>query len=406
MTDNLDGSFIIKFDDTNRRYYINNDGTVITEDNFIDINNLEELKKFRDDVNGGNTYEGKYIVLTKDINLSENWIPIGSYPDSNTSPGDKTNKPFKGIFDGQNHKISKMKISTTNKVQGFFGLVTGGKITNLGISEDCTVSGGKATAGLCGYLYDGGIISNCYNKSNVFVTFGGGIVGCSNTNCIVLNCYNTGNISRNANDSGVGGIVGMNTGNSTVKNCYNTGNIETEQFSEDDGKLSCTGGIVGYNLDNSMVDSVFNSGKITGFRNVGGVVGKNFDGSILKNAYNKGEITGKEKQIGGVIGHSQRSSLYNTYNIGTITGNGSMSNIGGVCGYLSDSNTLANNYFLNTTISGGNSLSGAEGKTEEELKKLSSTLGENWKNDDNSKNNGYPILIWEEEAWVNRTSGT
>ena len=66
------------------------------------IGSLEELEFFRDDVNGGNTYEGKYIKLTDNIDLASitNWTPIGN----------KTS-PFNGMFDGGNHIISNLVIN-------------------------------------------------------------------------------------------------------------------------------------------------------------------------------------------------------------------------------------------------------------------------------------------------------
>ena len=96
----------------------------------VKISTAEELKAFRDDVNSGNTYEGKYVYLTNDISLdiNEEWKPIGLYPMESSSPDDETNKPFKGIFDGNRHEINGIYINTNNKVQGLFGLVNNGKI--------------------------------------------------------------------------------------------------------------------------------------------------------------------------------------------------------------------------------------------------------------------------------------
>ena len=63
----------------------------------VKISTAEELKAFRDDVNSGNTYEGKYVYLTNDITLnsSEEWEPIGK-----DSSGQGLSRAFSGIFDG------------------------------------------------------------------------------------------------------------------------------------------------------------------------------------------------------------------------------------------------------------------------------------------------------------------
>ena len=68
VTSNVDGSFLITIDD--RKYYVNDDKTLINNDNIIEIGTVEELKAFRDDVNSGNSYEGKVVLLTSNINLS------------------------------------------------------------------------------------------------------------------------------------------------------------------------------------------------------------------------------------------------------------------------------------------------------------------------------------------------
>ena len=113
---NGDGSFIITVEDTQRKYYVNDDKTVINSDNIIEISTAGELASFRDDVNNGNSYEGKAVLLTDDITLSGEWEPIGYYDQATDekNPDTTTNKPFKGIFDGGNCTINGINI-TTNK---------------------------------------------------------------------------------------------------------------------------------------------------------------------------------------------------------------------------------------------------------------------------------------------------
>ena len=68
---NGDGSFIITIEDTQRKYYVNDDKIVINSDNIIEISTAEELASFRDDVNNGNSYEGKAVLLISDITKTE-----------------------------------------------------------------------------------------------------------------------------------------------------------------------------------------------------------------------------------------------------------------------------------------------------------------------------------------------
>ena len=128
-----DGSFVLTVKDTNRKYYINSDKTVISSENILEINNIEELKTFRDDVNNGNTYEGKVVLLTTDITLDGEWIPIGKYNNTSTNPDDVINRCFKGIFDGKFHKINNLSINSTQKAKGLFALVKDGTVKNIGI---------------------------------------------------------------------------------------------------------------------------------------------------------------------------------------------------------------------------------------------------------------------------------
>ena len=68
-TDSKDGSFTVTFEDTDRMYYVESNGNIIENDNILKISTADELKAFRDDVNSGNTYEGKYVYLTNNITL-------------------------------------------------------------------------------------------------------------------------------------------------------------------------------------------------------------------------------------------------------------------------------------------------------------------------------------------------
>ena len=108
LSDNRDGSFIIKLDNMSKSYYADNNGKIIGNENMFAIGTAEELKAFRNDVNSGNTYEGCYVYLTNNITLdiNEEWKPIGIYQSTSTNPDDEINRPFKGIFDGGFNTIS------------------------------------------------------------------------------------------------------------------------------------------------------------------------------------------------------------------------------------------------------------------------------------------------------------
>jgi hypothetical protein len=78
----------------------------------IEISNLEELKNFRDEVNNGETFRGKIVKLTNNIDLAnEEWTPIGK----------NRYNSFKGTFDGQNYIIKNLtSIKNQKEHIGFF----------------------------------------------------------------------------------------------------------------------------------------------------------------------------------------------------------------------------------------------------------------------------------------------
>lgn len=74
---------------------------------------------------------------------------------------------------------------------------------------------------------------------------------------------------------------------------------------------------------------------------------------------------------------------------GQITGTGT--NIGGIVGFRSEKTVVEN------TINGGNGIINDEEspKEEKELKSIYNLLGNNFLQDKNNINNGYPILKWQ-----------
>ena len=97
------------------------------------INNESELKDFRDLVNAGNY--NLNAKLMGNINLRDDWVPICH-----------ENGIYNGIFDGNNYKISGIKITSTNThYRGFISKA--GKdaiIKNLKLEGTMTISGGIA----------------------------------------------------------------------------------------------------------------------------------------------------------------------------------------------------------------------------------------------------------------------
>ena len=200
-----------------------------TETDPYQISTADQLKLFRDIVNGSNGQtqnRGAYAVLTANIDLNnEPWTPIG--PSESGS--------YTGTFDGQGHTVRNL--SVTVNVQpgraGLFGCVKDGTIRKLTVagSVSCTANQGWC-GGIAGYAMDE-TIENCASLCTVSCTGidarVGGIVGLVDYNSrtlIIRDCYNIGKITgRSDNGSGdAGGICGFYM-NGKISNCYNVGEI-------------------------------------------------------------------------------------------------------------------------------------------------------------------------------------
>ena len=88
----------------------------------ISISTEDRLQDIAGDVNDRNiNHSEDTIILTDDITLTREWEPIG-----------KSNKPFSGVFDGQNHTISNLCIRNYNQDRvGLFGCIDGATIRNV-----------------------------------------------------------------------------------------------------------------------------------------------------------------------------------------------------------------------------------------------------------------------------------
>ena len=200
-----------------------------TESDPYQISTADQLKRFRDIVNGagGQTpNRGAWAVLTADIDLNnEAWTPIG--PD--------TGSAYTGTFDGRGHTVKNLSVTVNGQPgrAGLFGCVKDGTIRKLTVagSVSCTANQGWC-GGIAGYANDE-TIENCASLCTVSCTGidarVGGIVGLVDYNSrtlIIRDCYNIGKITgRSDNGSGdAGGICGFYM-NGKISNCYNVGEI-------------------------------------------------------------------------------------------------------------------------------------------------------------------------------------
>lgn len=319
---------------------INNEASIWqgtgTEDDPYQIYSLSDFEALRDQVDSGNSYEGKFFSLMNNIvmnnqdafiydengiivGVSDNadiyqWNPIGGY-----------SKSFSGTFDGKENEVIGLYVNGSLGEDeyncGLFANLNHGKVTNLS-TVDGYVYGGYSVGGLIG-TSGNSVVTNCYNTCTVDGKGRtGGIVG----NCVIgsiSGCYNSGKIRGGSYTGGVAGEAsGASSGDHiTIEACYNIGNVHGTES---------VGGIVGnvaVAYSGGYVSNCYNRGEVIGNEKVGGIAG---GADNISSCYNMGTVTGGTK-VGGILGSSGNGGVTNSYNLGDIFGN---ETVGGIVGDL------------------------------------------------------------------------
>ena len=142
-----------------------------------EINNLDNLKAFRDAVNSGEDTRGKKFKLTADITVSDLTFnedgTVKNKPDESdywTPIGTKDNQ-FKGEFDGNKKTISGLY--NESKYVALFGYVgEGSTVENVKVNGVVNGAENGEAAGIACWVQIGGTVYNCVNKNqNVKVIF-------------------------------------------------------------------------------------------------------------------------------------------------------------------------------------------------------------------------------------------
>lgn len=198
------------------------------------IKTTDDLVNMRDAINGHDTdehYSKAYYRLEDDIDLESVgvWYPIGRSKGGTYLSA--TEKPvFGGVFDGNGHKISGLKITNDNMFSGgrlyTFGLFgkNEGTIKNLSVEGNVNIPAFYVGL-ICGI--NDGTIENCSAAGEVFGTLMvGGIAGICDKD--IKNCFS----NVKSKSSSFGAIAGLlsqtKTATGKVENCYfNKNNTST-----------------------------------------------------------------------------------------------------------------------------------------------------------------------------------
>ena len=420
-----------------------NPGVLETEgtDTYI-INSIEDLVFFADDVNKGNTYQGKTVKLglSLDFNSTKSYVdplrtdygkygydgelkalltsgegfkPIGTIYDSDISIN-----YFKGIFDGNFNAIYNLYQNIENSeyvtIAGLFS-TNGGNIKNLKL-DNININGTTNNShlllgGIAGRNNDG-IIEQCSTSGKISIQangiksiYTGGIVGqtlssggvinqCSSNMKININSTNTNSL----NVSGIGqssetkncyymGEIVVTGENSGIKNIAGIGNAKSISNCYNAGNLKVS-------FDNEKADQLYVAGIMIG------------GGNTIENCYNLGEIDCKNNKIyiAGIEANAQNGEINNSFNVGNLKASGTTITLGALTGHTANQ-IINNSKWLTGTADkaiGSEYVNVTKNNLEEisDIKDMPLVLSvinsENvFKADSNKINNGYPVLNWQ-----------
>ena len=261
------------------------------------INNERDLERLAAYVNSDHDATGKTFKQTADITLTAAHTSIGGYFEGKS-------KCFKGTYDGNNKKISKLTVTASNSnYQGLFGYTSKAVIKNVTLA-DCNITGKQYTGGIVGCALSSTTIENCHVNGNINATASdagghGGIVG-SATATSITNCTVTGTISTSVSNDNYGGIVGAANYDVVITSCENAANIS--------GDGQNHGGIVGRDYRSSnKFKYCLNTGVVNGNQYVGAIAGQNDSPRDFDHCYYSNQSTIK------AFGTSSGSNNYTGY---------------------------------------------------------------------------------------------
>lgn len=269
-------------------------GTGTQEDPF-QITTAADLSALSEAVKGGNPFAETYFIMTQDIDMTEveNMKPIGM-----------AGLVFSGHFDGANHTVSNLTItSKSDMAVGLFGLIQNASIKNLTVSNS-TIIGGAGVGAVVG-ITAGGPVNNCHAGEGTIVnatqTYAGGVVGGSlyAKSVTISNCTNKAEVKVDMTCGG--GILGVCESPTILTNCVNFGKVMTG--------VEYAGGIIGYISESVTINDCANVGYVESYGlKAGGISSmpndipeKNEIVISLTDCYNSGEIRGASEEHTPII---------------------------------------------------------------------------------------------------------
>jgi K319L-like, PKD domain/The GLUG motif len=371
------------------------------------ICNKAMLKTFSESVNNGNNFENQSVLLGQSIDLAdeEEWSPIGNQWGVACNISNNT---FNGVFNGNNHTISNLKLHKDDSgCYGLFGRAIGASFKNLNLTEiDIThrasdensfagglvamvqegsveqvstdifsvINGHNNVGGLIG-IADGIEINDSHARGSVTGNNNvGGLVGkiqqssssISNSHAegFALGKQFVGGLGGNiegevtqsyvwgalvSGDTEVGGLIGLAHG--PVTNCHTSDDGLTTVYGNTNagGLIGRSSDAVSFSYSTARVGNPTDEDRQPGF--AGGLIG--YAEEAVFNVYSTGEVFGKNN-VGGLIGYAQ-GPVYKAYSTAEVSGD---DNVGGLIGHMEGQ--LSNSYSI-SPVSGYSQVGGSIG---------------------------------------------
>ena len=189
-----------------------------TQESPYRIYTAQDLVQMQANIETNADYADDYYALYDDIDMSD--ITFDPIP------------TFKGVFDGNMHKISNLTISdTSGNPTGLFASVENGTIVNVGI-ESGSITGSNRVGSIVG-RGDSLTMLNCYSKASVTGSNDvGGLVGMFN-NSTMENCYARAIVNGVESVGGLTGSANRSVNPSlaaTMKNCYSASEVSATKY--------------------------------------------------------------------------------------------------------------------------------------------------------------------------------
>ncbi|MHC4741762.1 MAG: hypothetical protein ACYS8Z_07625 [Planctomycetota bacterium] len=298
----------------------------------------------------GNHFEdyNSHFVMVGDVNLA-------AYTGSQFNIiASSEERPFAGVFDGNDHVIRNFSYSGGDGPAALFGYVSGPNsvIKDLGIIDSYL---DVQKGGTLAFRLEEGMVSNCFVENGVVKGYGvGGGLICENGGGIVENCSFSGRCTA----SGSGGIAASNGGtilrcsanvtiltkpsgglvsdnHGTISECFSTGELSAT-WGRVGGLCYQNSGIVvncwsaadclrssftcnhtaGLVVENSgLVEDCYSVGKVEGSTYSGGLIGRDTGGTVVSsfwdvNTSEKPDSAGEPNAVGLPTDEMQMRSTF------------------------------------------------------------------------------------------------